>query len=73
MSVPIFLRGDFDAARLRGLAKRSHDGPQSRRLPTFAGISDGATRSEAGKIGGVGLQIILDSVLRFNARGPEGS
>jgi len=32
---------------------------------------NGATRSEAAKIGGVGLQIIRDWVLRFNARGPE--
>src|SRR5262249_31950426 len=33
---------------------------------------DGATRTEAAKIGGVGLQIIRDWVLRFNARGPDG-
>ena len=32
----------------------------------------GATRTEAAKIGGVGLQIIRDWVLRFNARGPDG-
>jgi transposase len=31
----------------------------------------GATRTEAAKIGGVGLQIIRDWVLRFNARGPD--
>jgi transposase len=72
MSVPVPLRADFDAARLRGLAKRSQDGPQSRRLLTLAAIYDGATRSEAAKIGGVGLQIIRDWVLRFNARGPDG-
>src|SRR5450756_855759 len=35
-------------------------------------IYDGATRTEAAKIGGVGLQIIRDWVLRFNARGPDG-
>jgi transposase len=35
---------------------------------TLAAIYDGATRSEAAKIGGVGLQIIRDWVLRFNAR-----
>jgi len=28
--------------------------------------------SEAAKIGGVGLQIVRDWVLRFNARGPDG-
>jgi len=72
MSVPVPLRADFDAARLRGLAKRSQDGPQSRRLLTLAAIYDGATRSEAAKIGDVGLQIIRDWVLRFNARGPDG-
>ena len=72
MSVPIALRRDFSAARLRGLAKKTKDGPQARRLLTLAAIYDGATRSEAAKIGGVGLQIIRDWVLRFNARGPEG-
>ncbi len=72
MAVPVPLREDFDAAGLRGLAKRSQDGPQSRRLLALAVIYDGATRSEAAKIGGVGLQIIRDWVLRFNARGPDG-
>ena len=56
---------------LRGLARRSKDGPQARRLLALAAIYDGATRTEAAKIGGVGLQIIRDWVLRFNARGPD--
>src|SRR5664280_2735931 len=72
MSVPIPLRGDFKAYQLRGLAKKTKDGPQARRLLTLASIYDGATRTEAAKIGGVGLQIIRDWVLRFNARGPDG-
>jgi transposase len=72
MSVPIPLRGDFEASRLRGLAKKTKDGPQARRLLALAAIYDGATRSEGAKIGGVGLQIIRDWVLRFNARGPDG-
>ena len=54
----ILLRGDFDASRLRGLAKKAKDGPQARRLLALAAIYDGATRTEAAKIGGVGLQII---------------
>jgi hypothetical protein len=65
------LRQDFDASQLRGLARRSKDGPQARRLLALAAIYDGATRTEAAKIGGVGLQIIRDWVLRFNARGPN--
>jgi transposase len=72
MSVPIQLRGDFEAAQLRGLAKKTKDGPQARRLLALAAIYDGATRTEAAKIGGVGLQIIRDWVVRFNARGPDG-
>jgi transposase len=54
------------------LAKKTKDGPQARRLLTLAAIYDGATRTEAAKIGGVGLQIIRDWVLRFNAHGPDG-
>ena len=72
MSVPIPLRGDFKAAQLRGLARKTKDGPQARRLLALAAIYDGATRTEAAKIGGVGLQIVRDWVLRFNARGSNG-
>ena len=68
----VLLRRDFDASRLRGLAKRTKDGPQARRLLALAAIYDGAKRTEAATIGGVGLQIIRDWVLRFNARGAHG-
>src|SRR6202795_771315 len=72
MSVPIPLRGDFDAAQLRALAKRTKDGPQARRLLALAAIYDGAPRTEAAKIGGVTLQIIRDWVMRLHALGPAG-
>ena len=72
MSAPIPLRLDFDATLLRSLAKKSKDGPQARRLLALAAIYDGATRTEAAKIGGVGLQIIRDWVIWFNADGPDG-
>src|SRR3979411_2515866 len=72
MSVPIPLRVDFEAVQLRGLARKTKDGPQARRLLALAAIYDGAKRTAAAKIGGVGLQIIRDWVLRFNARGPDG-
>ena len=72
MSAPIPLRRDFGASQLRGLAKKTKDGPQARRLLALAAIYDGATRSEAAMIGGVGLQIIRDWVLHFNERGPDG-
>ena len=71
MSAPIPLRRDFDASQLRSLARRTNNGPQAQRLLALAAIYDGATRTEAAKIGGIGLQIIRDWVLRFNARGPD--
>jgi hypothetical protein len=49
MSAPIPLRQDFDASQLRGLSRRSKDGPQAPRLLALAAIYDGATRNEAAK------------------------
>ena len=70
--MPIPLRADFDVKTIRAAAKRSKDGPQARRLVALSAIYEGATRTEAAKIGGVTLQIVRDWVLRFNARGPDG-
>ncbi len=72
MAATIGLREDFDATALRALAKRTKKGPQARRLLALPAIYDGATRSEAAKIGVVTLQIVRDWVVRFNALGPEG-
>ncbi len=70
--MPIPLRADFDASRLRALAKRAKDGAQARRLLALAAIYDGGTRTGAAEIGAVTLQIVRDWVMRFNAHGPEG-
>jgi transposase len=72
MAIPVSLRGDFKASELRALARKTKDGPQARRLLALAAIYDGATRTEAARIGGVTLQIIRDWVMRFNARGAAG-
>jgi transposase len=72
MAAAIGLRDDYDAKALRAAARRSKDGPQARRLLTLASIYDGATRSEAAKIGGVTLQVVRDWALKFNAQGPDG-
>src|SRR6185437_6872103 len=70
--VPIPLRPDYDAAKVRASARQSKDGPQARRLLAIAAIYDGASRTDAAKIGGVTLQIVRDWVLKFNAHGPTG-
>ena len=71
--MPIALRGDFDAVMLREAAKKTKDGPQARRLLALAAVYDGATRTEAAKIGGVTLQIVRDWVVKLNAHVPMGS
>ena len=66
------LRPDFDGTRLRCIARESGNANQVRRLLALAAVYDGASRTEAARIGGVTLQVVRDWVLRFNARGPEG-
>ena len=72
MGAAIGLREDFGSAQLRALARTAKDAGQARRLLALAVIYDGGKRTEAARIGSVGLQIIRDWVLRFNARGPGG-
>ena len=72
MGRKIALREDFDGLDLRRLAKASKDAGQSRRLLVLAGIYDGGRRTDAARIGNVGLQVIRDWVLRFNAEGADG-
>ena len=68
----ILLRDDFDGSALRRLARRSRDPGQTRRLVALAEIYGGGSRSDAARIGGVGVQIVRDWVVRFNAKGPDG-
>jgi len=72
MASAIALRGDFDGPALRRLAKGTKDAAQARRLLALAAIHDGGSRTDAARIGDVGLQTVRDWVLRFNARGPAG-
>ena len=72
MAAAVELRGDFTASGLRGLAKGSRCPDQTRRLLALAQIYDGGSRSEAARLGGIGLQTLRDWVLAFNADGPDG-
>ena len=72
MGNALLLRDDFDAARLRKLARKSRDTRQVRRLLALAAVYDGASRSEAAKAGGMDRQSLRDWVIAFNASGPEG-
>jgi transposase len=72
MAAAIPLRSDFSAVDLRRLARSSRDASQARRLLALSAIYDGSSRSDAARIGGVGLQIVRDWVVRLNAHGPDG-
>src|ERR1700733_5798413 len=72
MPSAVRLREDYSAEELRGLARRSKDVNQSRRLLSLAGVRDGMDRGAAARIGGMGRQTLRDWVHRFNASGPDG-
>ena len=70
--MPLPLRSDLDAPALRASARRSKHAAQARRLLALAALDEGATWTEAARIGGVTLQIVRDWVVKFNAAGPGG-
>lgn len=72
MAAPLPLRPDHTAGTLRREARQTRNASQARRLLALATIYDGGSRSDAARIGGVGLQIVRDWVVRFNAEGPSG-
>ena len=59
----IELRTDYDATRLRALARTTRNAGQSRRLLALAEIYDGGSRSKAARVGGIGLQTVRDWVV----------
>src|ERR1700694_64586 len=70
--MPIPLRGDFDAPRLRAIARGTKDAAQTRRLLALAAVYDGARRSEAAAIGGGAQQDGAGWGCQSTARGPDG-
>jgi transposase len=72
MSAAVKLRSDFTVVELRGLAAKSGNANQARRLLALAAVLDGKSREEAALIGGMDRQTLRDWVHRFNRLGPEG-
>jgi hypothetical protein len=72
MPSAIRLREDYLAEELRGLARRSKNVNQSRRLLSLAAVLSGMDRGGAAKIGGMDRQTLRDWIHRLNASGPEG-
>ncbi len=72
MAAALPLRSDCTAGELRRLARNTRDANQARRLLALSTVDDEGSRGDAARIGGVGLQIVRDWVVRFNAHGPGG-
>src|SRR5271170_1738401 len=72
MGHAIAVRTDYTADEVRRLAKRVKDAAQARRLLAIAAVLDGASRTEAAKIGGMDRQTLRDWVIRFNDQGADG-
>ena len=58
MAVPLLLRKDYDAGKLRSLARLSRCADQARRLLALAVIYEGGSRGDAARIGATSLQTI---------------
>jgi transposase len=65
-------RSDHTAAALRGLAAKSNDGAQVRRLLALALILEGHPRREAAERSGMDRQTLRDWVHRYNEDGVAG-
>lgn len=66
------LRGDFDAAGVRRLAREAGDADQARRLLAIAAVYEGVSREAAARLAGMDRQTLRDWVHRFNAEGAAG-
>ena len=63
---------DHTAEALRGLAAKSNDGPQVRRLLALALILEGQDRASAASLSGMDRQTLRDWVHRYNEQGVAG-
>lgn len=72
MTAAVSLRTDYSASALRRLSARTRDAHVARRLLSLAAVRNGASRTEAARIGGMDRQTLRDWVHRFNAEGPDG-
>ena len=65
-------RMDHTSAELRGLAIKSRDAAQSRRLSAIAMVLDASSREDAARQTGMDRQTLRDWVHRYNEAGADG-
>jgi transposase len=72
MGAALAIRDDIEAAELRRLARRGHDGRVAARLLAVANALEGPSRKAAAEAAGMARQTLRDWVIRYNAEGVEG-
>lgn len=73
MGSPVSItRTEYAAAELRGLAAKSTNAAQARRMLALAMVMEGTTRAEAARLSGMDRQTLRDWVHRYNATGVTG-
>lgn len=72
MAAIAITRTEHSAAELRGLAVKSRDAAQSRRLLAIAMVLDGSRREDAARQAGMDRQTLRDWVHRYNDLGTDG-
>lgn len=72
MGQALALREDYGAGDLKRLARISNDANQVRRLLAIAAVLEGASRTEAAKVGHADIQTLRDWVINYNRQGPDG-
>jgi putative transposase len=70
--VPIPIRDDITAEKLRRLARRETNRRVASRLLGLAQALDGMDRGQAARLAGMDRQTLRDWVIRFNAEGVDG-
>jgi transposase len=68
----VSVRSDWDAERVRAVARLAQDAAQVRRLLSIAAIYEGMSRDAAARLGAMDRQTLRDWVHRFNTEGPSG-
>jgi len=68
MPASIPLRTDFDAQRVRDLARHCCDAKQNRRLLSVAAVYDSMSQTQAARIGGMDRQTLRDRVQTESGR-----
>ncbi len=68
----VIIRMENSAADLRGLAVKSRDAAQGRRLLAIAMVLEGSSREDAARQAGMDRQTLRDWVHRYNELGVEG-